>query len=66
MALDGLDPSLRAVLWLVDIEGFRQREVAQMLEIPEGTVASRLYRARQRLRETWAEAGRQRRKQGEA
>lgn len=65
VALDGLDPSLRAVVWLVDIEGFRQREVADMLEIPEGTVASRLYRARQRLRETWVEAGR-RRKQGEA
>lgn len=49
-ALDALDPALRAVVWLVDVEGFRQRDVATMLRIPEGTVASRLYRARRELR----------------
>jgi RNA polymerase sigma-70 factor (ECF subfamily) len=52
-ALDTLNVSLRTVLWLVDVEGFRQREVAAMLEIPEGTVASRLYRARWQLRAVW-------------
>lgn len=52
-ALDTLDIPLRTVLWLVDVEGFRQREVAAMLEIPEGTVASRLYRARWQLRVVW-------------
>lgn len=50
-ALDGLDEQLRPVVWLSDVEGFRQREVAEMLGIPEGTVASRLFRARRRLRE---------------
>lgn len=50
-ALDALDPALRTVIWLVDVEGFRQREVATMLRIPEGTVASRLYRGRHELRE---------------
>lgn len=50
-AMDTLDPSLRAVIWLVDVEGFRQREIATMLSIPEGTVASRLFRARRELRE---------------
>jgi len=50
-ALDRLDESLRAVIWLGDVEGFRQREIAQMLDVPEGTVASRLYRARRALRE---------------
>ena len=50
-ALDALDDQLRPVVWLSDVEGFRQREVAEMLEIPEGTVASRLFRARRRLRE---------------
>lgn len=50
-ALDGLDSDLRAVIWLVDVEGFRQREAAAMLEVPEGTVASRLFRARRALRE---------------
>lgn len=50
-ALDALDDQLRPVVWLSDVEGFRQREVADMLDIPEGTVASRLFRARRRLRE---------------
>jgi RNA polymerase sigma-70 factor, ECF subfamily len=50
-AVEGLDEQLRAVLWLSDVEGFRQREVAEMLGIPEGTVASRLFRARRILRD---------------
>jgi RNA polymerase sigma-70 factor (ECF subfamily) len=50
-ALEALDGQLRPVAWLVDVEGFRQREVAEMLGIPEGTVASRLFRARRTLRE---------------
>jgi RNA polymerase sigma-70 factor (ECF subfamily) len=50
-ALDALDEHLRPVVWLTDVEGFRQREVAEMLGIPEGTVASRLFRARRSLRE---------------
>ena len=50
-ALDALDVPLRAVVELIDIEGFRQREAADMLEIPEGTVASRLFRARSALRD---------------
>lgn len=50
-AVDDLDVSLREVVWLVDAEGFSHREVAAMLRIPEGTVASRLFRARRALRE---------------
>jgi RNA polymerase sigma-70 factor, ECF subfamily len=50
-ALSTLDDQLRAVIWLSDVEGFRQREIANQLDIPEGTVASRLFRARRRLRE---------------
>lgn len=49
-ALDGLPPELRDVTVLTDVEGFTQREVAGMLGIPEGTVASRLFRARRQLR----------------
>jgi RNA polymerase sigma-70 factor (ECF subfamily) len=49
-AVDGLPPELRSVVLLVDVEGFPQREVASMQGIPEGTVASRLFRARRRLR----------------
>jgi RNA polymerase sigma-70 factor (ECF subfamily) len=49
-ALDGLPPELRGVVLLVDVEGFTQREVAGMVGVPEGTVASRLFRARRQLR----------------
>ena len=51
-AIDGLDPLLREVLMLTDVEGFSHREAAAMLEIPEGTVASRLFRARAAFRST--------------
>jgi RNA polymerase sigma-70 factor (ECF subfamily) len=49
-AMDALDPRLRAALWLTDVEEFTQREVAEMLSVPEGTVASRVFRARRALR----------------
>lgn len=49
-AIDGLDPNLREVLLLIDLEDFSHREAAAMLEIPEGTVASRLFRGRCELR----------------
>jgi RNA polymerase sigma-70 factor (ECF subfamily) len=51
LAVGELDARFRAVLLLSDVEEFSLREVAAMLEIPEGTVASRLYRARRALRE---------------
>jgi RNA polymerase sigma-70 factor (ECF subfamily) len=54
-----LDPAVRAVLHLVDVEGFSQREVAKMLDIPEGTVASRLFRARRLLRDELAPMARE-------
>lgn len=49
-AVHALDPELRTVVVLAEMEGFTQRETAAMLEIPEGTVASRLFRARRALR----------------
>lgn len=48
-ALERLDPDQRAVLMLVVIEGYRYAEVAEMLQIPPGTVMSRLSRARRNL-----------------
>lgn len=41
----------REILVLKELEGFRYAEIAQILEIPEGTVASRLYHARNSLKE---------------
>ena len=40
----------RAVLLLVAVEGMRYEEVALVLDVPLGTVMSRLFRARERLR----------------
>lgn len=48
----------RAVLLLVSVEELRYEEAAQALDIPIGTVMSRLARARTRLREIWEPAGR--------
>lgn len=53
-ALDRLPAELRGTVWLVDVEGFTQREAAGMLEVPEGTIASRLFRGRRQLR-SWLE-----------
>jgi RNA polymerase sigma-70 factor (ECF subfamily) len=48
--LDSLPAEGRAVLMLVVVEGYGYQEVADMLDIPLGTVMSRLSRARNRLR----------------
>jgi RNA polymerase sigma-70 factor (ECF subfamily) len=50
-ALAALAPELRAIVLLVDVEGFSYEEVAAIVGIPNGTVASRLNRARAALRE---------------
>lgn len=50
-ALDTLNPETRAVLLLVAIEGCAYAEVALILDLPIGTVMSRLSRARRQLSE---------------
>ncbi len=50
-ALDRLSPAHRAAVLLVDAEGLAFAEAAEVLGIPEGTLASRLGRARSRLRD---------------
>ncbi|WP_078118179.1 RNA polymerase sigma factor [Thiosocius teredinicola] len=46
-----LSPDQKQVLLLVSLEGLSYSEVALMLDVPLGTVMSRLHRARQKLRE---------------
>jgi len=48
-ALERLDEDQREVIVLKEIEGFRYGEIARILSIPEGTVASRLFHARRAL-----------------
>ena len=49
-ALMALDEALRLPLLLSYMEGYRVREIASILRIPEGTVKSRIARARRKLR----------------
>jgi RNA polymerase sigma-70 factor, ECF subfamily len=49
-ALAELAPEDRAAVLLVDANGFDYRSAADILDVPEGTVASRLNRARAALR----------------
>ena len=49
-SLAELPPSQRVTVVLVDGEGFHHAEVAEILGVAPGTVSSRLYRARTKLR----------------
>lgn len=55
-AMAGLPDPLREVVAAVDVAGMTYAEAADALQIPAGTVMSRLYRARQRLAGTLAAA----------
>ena len=50
-AIDGLSEKLRRVVVLATIEGHNLREVGLLLDLPEGTVKSRLFLARKELKE---------------
>jgi RNA polymerase sigma factor (sigma-70 family) len=51
MALNSLAVDFRTVIILCDLEGFTYEEMAKILDIPIGTVRSRLHRARNLLKE---------------
>ena len=50
-ALEELPDDQREIILLVPVEGLAYEEVAQVLDLPIGTVRSRLSRARSALRE---------------
>ena len=50
-AINSLPVDFRVVILLCDIEGFTYEEIAKIIDIPIGTVRSRLHRARNMLKE---------------
>jgi RNA polymerase sigma-70 factor (ECF subfamily) len=51
IAINSLPLDFRTVILLCDIEGFTYEEIASIIDIPIGTVRSRLFRARNLLKE---------------
>ena len=58
-ALEELPEKFRTVV-LLDVEGFAYKEIAEMLEIPIGTVMSRLHRGRKFLQQRLYDLARER------
>jgi RNA polymerase sigma-70 factor (ECF subfamily) len=56
-ALKTLPKPIRWALLLVDVEGFEMIEAAKVLDVPTGTVKSRLHRGRAMLRAALVESG---------
>lgn len=48
-ALESLPDNFRMPVILADVEGFAYKEIAEMLDIPIGTVMSRLHRGRKQM-----------------
>ena len=59
-ALAALPEHYRVVVVLADVEGFKYGEIAETLDVPVGTVRSRLARARSALQRTLWETARDR------
>jgi len=56
-AVDSLTEHLRTVIVLSYYQGLKYKEIADLLDIPVGTVKSRLHAAIRRLGEKWTELG---------
>jgi RNA polymerase sigma-70 factor (ECF subfamily) len=48
-ALDALPEQFRIAVYLADVEGFSYKDIAEILDIPIGTVMSRLHRGRKAM-----------------
>jgi RNA polymerase sigma-70 factor (ECF subfamily) len=59
-ALEALPEQFRMAVLLADVEGFAYKEIAQILDIPIGTVMSRLHRGRKAMQKQLYEFGRAR------
>lgn len=52
-AVDGLADDIRVVILLIFFQGLKYREAAEVLDIPIGTVKTRVHKALLRLNELW-------------
>jgi RNA polymerase sigma-70 factor (ECF subfamily) len=59
-AVDALPEQFRIAVLLADVEGFSYKEIAEILDIPIGTVMSRLHRGRKALQKVLHDVGVQR------
>ena len=59
-AIEALPEQFRMAVLLADVEGFSYKEIADMLEVPIGTVMSRIHRGRRALQKALLEFGRER------
>ena len=50
-AIDALPESFRMAVLLADVEGFSYKEIAEIMDVPIGTVMSRLHRGRKALQQ---------------
>lgn len=57
-ALQDLPEDYRMAVYLADVEGFAYKEIAEIMEVPLGTVMSRLHRGRKKLRDALADYAR--------
>jgi len=59
-ALDALSDTYRLPILLADVEGFSYKEIAEILDVPIGTVMSRLHRGRRLLKKGLSDFARER------
>jgi RNA polymerase sigma-70 factor, ECF subfamily len=59
-ALEALPEQFRMAVLLADVEGFSYKEIAEIMDVPIGTVMSRLHRGRKALQKQLWEFGRER------
>ena len=59
-AVESLPEQFRMAVLLADVEGFSYKEIAEILDIPIGTVMSRLHRGRRALQKALHDFGMER------